>query len=49
MPLKNFAMLHSPSGLRLAPAYDEISAALYQYKTPALQIAVASDLWIGDL
>ncbi|MDH5552883.1 MAG: HipA domain-containing protein [Nitrosomonas sp.] len=49
MHFKNFAMLHSPSGLRLAPAYDEISAALYQYKTLALQIAGARDLRIGDL
>ncbi len=49
MHFKNFAMLHSPSGLRLTPAYDEISAALYQYKTLALQIADASDLRIGDL
>ena len=49
MHFKNFAMLHSPSGLRLTPSYDEISAALYQYKTLALQIAGASDLRIGDL
>lgn len=49
MHFKNFAMLHSPSGLRLTPVYDEISAALYQYKTLALQIAGASDLRIGDL
>jgi serine/threonine-protein kinase HipA len=49
MHFKNFAMFHSSSGLRLTPAYDEISAALYQYKTIALQIAGASDLRIGDL
>jgi serine/threonine-protein kinase HipA len=49
MHFKNFAMLHSPNGLRLTPAYDEISSALYQYKTLALQIAGASDLRMGDL
>lgn len=49
MHFKNFAMLHSPSGLRLTPAYDEISAALYQYKTLALQVEGAGDLRVGDL
>lgn len=49
MHFKNFAMLHSPNGLRLTPAYDEISAAFYQYKTLALQIAGTSNLRIGDL
>ena len=27
--LKNFAMLHTPDGLRLSPAYDLVAAALY--------------------
>ena len=49
MHLKNFAMLHTPQGLRLAPSYDQVAASLYQYKTLALSIAGASNFAIGSL
>lgn len=49
MHFKNFAMLHTPQGLRFAPSYDQVAASLYQYKTVALSIAGASDLSIGNL
>lgn len=38
MHLKNFAMLYTPSGLRLAPVYDQLAALLYGYKQSALEI-----------
>ena len=44
MHLKNFAMFHTPEGLRLTPVYDEIAAAIYQYKTIALAIGGAHDM-----
>jgi serine/threonine-protein kinase HipA len=48
--LKNFAMLHTPDGLRLAPAYDLVAAALYpDYQTLALSIAGASNLTLAKL
>jgi serine/threonine-protein kinase HipA len=48
--LKNFAMLHTREGLRLTPAYDLVSAALYpQYRTLALAIGRAAGLKIEDL
>jgi serine/threonine-protein kinase HipA len=41
--LKNFAMFHTRDGLRLTPAYDLVSAALYpEYRTWALAIGTAS-------
>lgn len=49
MHLKNFAMFHTAAGLRLAPAYDAVSAALYGYKTIALSIGGAANIPIGGL
>jgi serine/threonine-protein kinase HipA len=49
MHLKNFAMFHTDSGLRLTPAYDAVSAALYGYKTIALSISGSANIPIGDL
>jgi serine/threonine-protein kinase HipA len=49
MHLKNFAMFHTPAGLRLTPSYDQVAAALYRYKTVALAIGEASNLLIGNL
>ncbi len=49
MHLKNFAMLHTAAGLRLAPSYDAVSAALYGYKTIALSIGGAANIPIGSL
>jgi serine/threonine-protein kinase HipA len=43
--LKNFAMFHTPDGLRLTPAYDLVAAALYpEYRQLALAIGTASNL-----
>jgi serine/threonine-protein kinase HipA len=43
--LKNFAMFHTPDGLRLTPAYDLVAAALYpEYRQLALAISNASNL-----
>jgi serine/threonine-protein kinase HipA len=49
MHLKNFAMFHTAAGLRLTPAYDALSAALYGYKTIALSIGGAANIPIGSL
>ncbi|WP_032114081.1 type II toxin-antitoxin system HipA family toxin [Candidatus Paracaedibacter symbiosus] len=49
MHFKNFAMFHTPAGLRLTPSYDQVSAVLYQYKTIALAIGGASNMQIGNL
>ena len=49
MHFKNFAMLHTPQGLRFTPSYDQVAASLYKYKTVALSISDASDLPIGNL
>jgi len=49
MHLKNFAMFHTDAGLRLAPAYDAVAAALYGYKTIALSISGSANIPIGDL
>jgi serine/threonine-protein kinase HipA len=49
MHLKNFAMFHTDSGLRLTPSYDQVAASLYNYKTLALKIAGSKDHPIGDL
>ena len=49
MHLKNFAMFHTDSGLRLTPTYDQVAASLYNYKTLALKIAQSKDHPIGDL
>ena len=48
--LKNFAMLHTPDGLRLTPAYDLVAAALYpEYRTFALAIGGAANLKIDQI
>jgi serine/threonine-protein kinase HipA len=48
--LKNFAMLHTPDGLRLSPAYDLVAAALYpEYRTFALAIGGAANLKIDQI
>jgi serine/threonine-protein kinase HipA len=48
--LKNFAMLHTPDGLRLTPAYDLVAAALYpEYRTFALAIGGAANLTIDRI
>lgn len=39
MHLKNFAMMHTPEGLRLSPSYDQVAAVLHGYNTLALSIA----------
>lgn len=49
MHLKNFAMFHTPAGLRLTPVYDMVSAVIYGYKTLALSVGGASNLPIGNL
>lgn len=49
MHLKNFAMFHTEDGLRLTPSYDEVAAAIYNYKTIALKMAGARDLAYGNL
>ena len=48
--LKNFAMEHTESGLRLAPCYDLVAAACYpQYQTLALGIAGTKNMPIGRI
>jgi len=48
--LKNFAMLHTPDGLRLTPAYDLVAAALFpEYRTFALAIGGAPNLTIDRI
>lgn len=49
MHFKNFAMFHTPSGLRLTPSYDQVASAMYQYKTLALTIWNTRDIKIGSL
>ena len=49
MHLKNFAMLHTENGLRLAPVYDQVASVLYQYKTMALAMGGVSNRLIGKL
>ena len=49
MHLKNFAMLHTDQGLRLAPSYDQVMASLYNYDTLALAICGEADLRLGNL
>lgn len=48
--LKNFAMMHTLEGLRLAPAYDLLASSLYpDYQTVALSIGGATDLPISKV
>lgn len=49
MHLKNFAMFHTPQGLGLAPIYDQVAAALYDYKTVALGIGGTRNVLIDRL
>src|SRR3990167_389261 len=50
MHFKNFAMIHTPEGLRLAPNYDQVAAAIYKpYQYVALSIDHAADRVIGQL
>jgi serine/threonine-protein kinase HipA len=49
MHLKNFALFHKPNGLSLTPSYDQVAAALYDYKSIALAIGNSSNLPIGNL
>jgi serine/threonine-protein kinase HipA len=47
---KNFAMMHTPDGLRLTPIYDMVASALLpQYQTLALAIGGAANLSLGAL
>ena len=48
--LKNFAMEHTESGLRLAPCYDLVATACYPpYQTLALGIEGAKNMRIGNI
>ena len=48
--LKNFAMFHTPDGLRLTPAYDLVAAALYpEYRSLALAVDRAANLPLEKL
>lgn len=49
MHFKNFAMLHTPQGLRLSPVYDQVCAMLYGYKNSALAIAKAKNIRMSEL
>jgi serine/threonine-protein kinase HipA len=49
MHLKNFAMFHATTGLRLTESYDQVAAFLYNYKTMALPMAGVSNLAIGNV
>lgn len=49
MHFKNFALFHTPEGLRLTPSYDQVSASLYKYQTIALAIGERRDIKIKDL
>lgn len=49
MHLKNFAMIHTASGLKIAPIYDQVCSILYGYKNSALAIGNAKNLRMSDL
>lgn len=49
MHFKNFAMFHTPAGLRLTPSYDQVASELYQYKTVALAISRTHDMKLNKL
>jgi serine/threonine-protein kinase HipA len=49
MHFKNFALLHTNEGLRLTPTYDQVAAALYDYKSVALAIGGKPDIQLGSL
>lgn len=47
--LKNFAMFHTQSGLRLTPLYDVVASSIYEYQSVALRICGTPNLQIGKL
>lgn len=48
--LKNFAMFHTASGLRLTPQYDLVASAYYkQFQSVALEVGKVRDIRISDL
>src|SRR3990167_787616 len=49
MHFKNFALFHTPQGMRLTPIYDMVAATLYSYKTLALAIGHTHNLQLGQL
>lgn len=49
MHLKNFAMFHTPDGLRFTPSYDQVTASLYEYQHMALAMAGHEGLPIKTL
>ncbi len=49
MHLKNFAMFHTPDGLRLTPTYDQVAAYLYGYKQLALSFCSLNNLAINKI
>ena len=49
MHFKNFAVFHTPTGLRLTPSYDQVCAVIYKYKTLALALGGAKDISIDRL
>ena len=49
MHMKNFAMFRAAAGPRLTPSYDQVAAALYDYRTIALAIGGSANRFIGDL
>ena len=49
MHFKNFALFHTPTGLRLTPSYDQVAASLYKYTTIALAMGGASNMRINDI
>jgi serine/threonine-protein kinase HipA len=49
MHLKNFAMFNDKEGFSSVPIYDQISSILYGYKTLALGIAGAQNLFLSQI
>lgn len=49
MHLKNFAMSHTPNGLRLTPSYDQVAAVLYGYRSLALKTCGSANMPAGNL
>jgi serine/threonine-protein kinase HipA len=49
MHLKNFAMFHTSSGLRLTPSYDQVGAIIYKYQHMALSLNGTEDVLWGNI
>lgn len=50
MHFKNFALQYTNTGsLELTPSYDQVAACLYDYKTIALSLGKASNIYLGKL